>query len=540
MTRKNWIVAAAVALAILGVSGFFVMNTGQEDAVSFRTATVERGPMVAQVSTTGTLNAVITVQVGSQVSGQIKELGADFNSEVKSGEVIARIDPETFEAKVLQAKAELEVARANVRIQQVGIERAEKELANAAATLNSLQAKTEKSRVTLENSRRNMDRRRALYQSGAVSESQTDDAQTSHGQSAAQLKSDLSEEKAAESQTASREAALKAARAQVLYAIEQVRLKEASLHQAEVDFNNTFIRSPVDGVVIERAVDIGQTVAASFQAPKIFTIAQDLRSMQVETDVDEADIGRVRVGQSALFTVDAFPGSEFHGEVVQIRKHPHVVQNVVTYTVVVSAQNEDLRLLPGMTANIQIIVDERADVLKVPNAALRFRPTDEEKPGAARSAPAADPIMPEERLKQLSALLRLTEAQRNQVSVVLSEARERLSAMKQQDASPEEQRRETLAQRERTRIAIGALLSPEQREKFIRWSSGDAISIARGRVYRVGEKGKPVPLDLALGINDGTFTEVLSGPLTQGQSVILGVNIPPPKPSARAAKRFGF
>ena len=141
-----------------------------------------------------------------------------------------------------------------------------------------------------------------------------------------------------------------------------------------------------------------------------------------------------------------------------------------------------------MTANIQIIVDERTDVLKVPNAALRFRPTEEEKPGAARSAPAADPIMPEERLKQLSAILRLTEAQRNQVSVVLSDARERLSAMKQQDASPEEQRRETLAQRERTRIAIGALLSPEQREKFIRWSSGDAISIARGRVYRSAKK----------------------------------------------------
>ena len=162
------------------------------------------------------------------------------------------------------------------------------------------------------------------------------------------------------------------------YAIEQVRQKEAALYQAEVDLENTFIRSPVDGVVIERAVDIGQTVAATFQAPKLFVIAQDLRQMQVETDVDEADIGRVHVGQEAIFTVDAFAGREFHGQVLQVRKAPRVVQNVVTYTVLVSADNSDLRLLPGMTANIQIIVDERQNALKVPNAALRFKPNGED------------------------------------------------------------------------------------------------------------------------------------------------------------------
>ena len=539
MTIRKWTIAAIAAMVLGAALWHLFLVNGQEDAVSYRTSQVERGPMVAQVSTTGTVNAVITVQVGTQVSGQIKELNADFNSEVTSNQVIARIDPEIFEARVLQAQAELEVARANIHIQQAGVERAEKELANAQATLTSLAARTEKSRVTLENSRRNMERRRALFQSGAVSESQTDDAQTIHGQSSAQLKSDLSEEKAAESQAASREAALKSARAQVAYAIEQVRLKEAALHQAEVDFKNTFIRSPVDGVVIERAVDIGQTVAASFQSPKLFTIAQDLRQMQVETDVDEADIGRVHEGQSAVFTVDAFPGSEFHGEVLQIRKHPRSVQNVVTYTVVVSTQNEDLRLLPGMTANIQIIVDERKDVLKVPNAALRFKPSDDGKTGSGPPAAAVDPIMPEERLKQLSALLRLTEAQRNQVAVIASEARERLEAVKRQDTSPEEQRRETRIQRERVKQAIGTLLSPGQREKFLRWASGEAIASARGRVYLVGEKGRPEPVDLVLGINDGTFTEVLSGPLSPGQAVILGTAAPAPKPAARA-KRFGF
>ena len=347
-------------------------------ASSFRLAAVERGPIISAVSTSGTLNAVITVQVGSQVSGQIKELLADFNSEVKAGLVIARIDPETFEAKVRQARAELDVARANVHIQRAGIERAQKELANAAASLNSAKARTEKARVTLVNAKRNLERRRALFQSGSVSESQIDDAQTAHDQTLAQMNSDEADERASESMVATREAALKTARAQVDYAIEQVRQKEAALYQAEVDLENTFIRSPVDGVVIERAVDIGQTVAATFQAPKLFVIAQDLRQMQVETDVDEADIGRVHVDQEAIFTVDAFAGREFHGQVLQVRKAPRVVQNVVTYTVLVSADNSDLRLLPGMTANIQIIVDERQNALKVPNAALRFKPNGED------------------------------------------------------------------------------------------------------------------------------------------------------------------
>jgi HlyD family secretion protein len=352
----------------------------------------------------------------------------------------------------------LEVARANVKIQRVGIERAQKELANAVSSLASAKARTEKARVTLVNAKRNMERRRALFQSGAVSESQIDDARTAHDQTQAQLKSDEADERAAESLVATREAALKTARAQVDYAIEEVRQKEAALNTAEVDLENTFIRSPVDGVVIERAVDIGQTVAASFQAPKLFVIAQDLRQMQVETDVDEADIGHVHVGQEAVFTVDAFAGREFHGKVLQIRKAPRIVQYVVTYTVVVSADNSDLRLLPGMTANIQIIVDERQNALKVPNAALRFKPNGEEvkSPGESSSASA---------------------------------------------------------------------------------SSGEK---AQPKVYVTGEKGKPHPVDLILGISDGTFTEVVSGELHTGQQVIIGVNMTPSKTSGRAAKRFAF
>ena len=544
--RTRLIIGAALAFLIALTVWFFILLDNRGNSESYRMAPVERGHIVSAVSTTGTLNAVITVQVGSQVSGQIKDLLADYNSEVKAGQVIARIDPETFDARVRQAQAELEVARANVVIQRAGIERAQKELANAVSSLASGTAQTEKARVTLDNSRRNLERRKALFKSGAISESQTDDAQTAHDQALAQLKSAQADENAAESLVASREAALKTAKAQVDYAVEQVKQKEAALHQSEVDLDHTYIRSPVDGVVIERTVDIGQTVAASFQAPKLFTIAQDLRQMQVEADVDEADIGRVHVGQPAVFTVDAFPAREFSGQVLQIRKAPRVVQNVVTYTVLVSAENPDKRLLPGMTANIQIIVDERQNVLKVPNAALRFRPNSEEdRPQGASadmrgaSANQGGPGQIEDRLKQLGAALNLTESQQNQVRVILSEIREKLSTMRRQGADLDEIRKEASTLRERSRSAILALLSPAQKEKYALYvATQETGPASKGRLYSLDSKGRPVLIELVLGITDGTFTEVVSGNIESGQQVIVGSNPANQKPAPRP--RFGF
>jgi HlyD family secretion protein len=228
--------------------------------------------------------------------------------------------------------------------------------------------------------------------------------------------------------------------------------------------------------------------------------------------------------------------------VLQVRKAPRVVQNVVTYTVLVSADNSELRLLPGMTANIQIIVDERQNALKVPNAALRFKPDGEDtkSPGASRSAAASsgETAQPEERLKQLTAALRLTESQQNQVRVILSDARDKLEAMRRQDAPPEEVRRETQAQRERTRNVVATLLAPEQREKYVRFAAAqEGGAPLRGKVYVTAEKDKPQPVDLVLGISDGTFTEVVSGDLDAGQEVIIGVNL---TASKRAAKRFAF
>ncbi len=476
MQRTTPILIGLIAAAtVVGAGAWLFLRNGQSAAAPYRLAVVERGPIVSAVSTSGTLNAVITVQVGSQVSGQIKEMLADYNSEVKAGQVIARIDPETFEAKVGQAEAELAVSRANVGIQRAEVERAQKEFANAEAALNSARAQTEKARVTLENARRNMDRRLALYRSGAASESQADDARTARDQSQAQLNSAAADEKAAASLVASRQAAVKSAQAQVEYALQQVRQREAALNQAAVDLNHTFIRSPVDGVVIERAVDVGQTVAASFQAPKLFTIAQDLRELQVEADVDEADIGRVQVGQPALFTVDAFPGREFRGRVLQIRMAARIVQNVVTYTVLISTKNPDLRLLPGMTANIRIIVAERPDTVKVPNAALRFRPPGEDagnqgdvpRPGAGGGG-------------------------------------------------------------------------ERKRPETARWPSSapDAAPAFPGHVYTLDARGRPLPVDLLLGINDGSFTELLRGDLTPEQEVVIGLA---PAGGARTpSRRFGF
>ncbi len=538
---KSLLVVLGLVAAVLV---FFLLGKNRPEGPRYRTAILERGAIVSTVSTTGTLGAVVSVQVGSQVSGQIKELLVDFNSPVQAGQIIARIDPESFEAKVRQARAELEVARANVRIQEAGVERAAKELANALAALKSAAARTEKTQVNLHNARRNLERRRALFERGAVSESQIDDAQNLHDQLVAQLRSDEADRLAAESQVATREAALKSARAQVAYALEQVRQKEAMLQQAEVDLENTLIRSPVDGIVIERTVDIGQTVAASFQAPKLFVIAQDLRRMQVEADVDEADIGRVREGQEVIFTVDAYAGREFHGRVRQIRKAPRILQNVVTYTVLVSAENDDLRLLPGMTATIQIIVDERRDALKIPNVALRFKPEGNEdapfssaRPGGGTSSATTA----EETLERLTAMLRLSEAQKNQLALILSEAEARKAVPRGPESPPEDLRREAQAQREAQRKAIASILSAEQRARYLEFlAAQDSGHTQRGRVYVLDEAGKPRAVPVVLGISDGTFTELAGGALGEGSRVIIGIDRPADANAARPARRFAF
>src|SRR5438067_7947940 len=376
---------ALVAAVVGGGVWAYLYSQSIGNAPKYRLAKVERGPLTAAVSATGNLNAVITVQVGSQVSGQIKELLVDFNSVVKKGQVIARIDPQIFAAQVNQAKADVETAKAAVLNQAATVEKAKADVENARAALAQGKAQTAKADAAQADSKRILDRNAELFKRQLIAQADRDTAQANYEQAVAQSDSARASERALAAQIDSNLAQLRVQEAALKSARAQVDQKTAALAQAQANLDYTTIRAPVDGVVVSRAVDVGQTVAASLQAPTLFTIAQDLTKMQVETSVDEADIGRVKLEDRASFTVDAFPGQPFVGIVTQIRKAAQIVQNVVTYTVVISVDNPGGRLLPGMTANVKLVYAEKPEVLKVPNAALRFRPAGAEA-GAAPSA----------------------------------------------------------------------------------------------------------------------------------------------------------
>ncbi len=410
MTAGSRKLGAILVLAALGAGGWYwYAARGTAGEARYRVGAVERGPLQAVVAASGTLNAVTTVQVGSQVSGQILEIFADFNTQVKKDQVIARIDPQSFELRVNQARADVDAAKSAVAV--------------AVSNLAAQKAEAGRVRVALADAERDLSRKRLLVEKNFISAAELDKAKALVDGMREQVKSVAAQIDVNESQIASAQAT--------------VKQREALLRQAQVDLARTIIRAPVNGTVILKNIDAGQTVAASLQAPVLFTIAQDLRDMQVEAAIDEADVGRLRVGQVASFTVDAFPRRNFSGQIRQIRKSPVNVRNVISYTVVISAANPDQSLLPGMTANVRVVVDSRDSVLKVPNAALRFRP------------------------------------------------------------------------------------------------AGDARRGAGGRLWVPGEDGQPSPLDVRFGLTDGTSTELLEGPLKEGDAVVLGAAESP------AAKKGG-
>jgi HlyD family secretion protein len=533
MKRVLGLGVVGVAVAV-GVWAYFYVNS-RGNAPQFRTARVERGPLLATVSATGNLNAVTTVQVGSQVSGQIKELRADFNSAVRRGQVIARIDPETFEAKMGQARAEVEASQAAVLNQQAQVERARAEVENARAVHAEARAQTARAQVLVVDGRRDLDRKEELFRRELIARSERDSAQANHDAAVAQLEAARAKEQAGLASIASAEAQLRVAQAQLAAARSQVQQKQAALHQARVDLEHTFIRAPVDGVVVSRAVDVGQTVAASLQAPTLFTIAQDLTQMQVDTSVDEADIGRVRLDGRATFTVDAFPGETFAGRVVQVRKAAQVVQNVVTYTVVVAVGNPDGKLLPGMTANVRLVVAERPNVVKVPNAALRFRPPGAEpEPAAGREPPStgASPQgapggarpTPEQIKERLTRTLGLSAEQEAKLDPILQEARQKMMALRNQELSDADRQARMERVREASRARIREILTPEQQARYDEMAGERrAGGGGAGRVYVLGADGQPAALTLRLGLTDGAFTEVVTGDLKEGQEVLVGV-----------------
>jgi HlyD family secretion protein len=345
------------------------------DAPGYRTAAVERGDIIAMVQAAGTLNAVVIVDVGSQISGQVQELYADFNSPVTQGQVIARIEPEIYEAKLLQSQAELEMAETMVSVQRAQIERDRAGAENVRAAQESAKAQTTRSEVALDDIAQELERKRPLAQNKIVTAAEWEKVQNAHKSAYAQVTASRASELSQAAAVGAAEAAFKMAEAQLTNTLAQVKQKQAVLRQAQIDVDRTYIRAPVTGTVVNRVVSRGQTVAASLQTPTLFTIAQDLTQMQVEASVVEADVSRFEIGQPVTFTVDAYPGRLFTGDVKQIRKAPQIVQNIVTYVVVIAAKNPDQVLLPGMTANLQVVVAKREGVLKVPNTALRFHPT---------------------------------------------------------------------------------------------------------------------------------------------------------------------
>lgn len=410
--KKFLVFLGIIILAGVAVFYFFIHKKNSEP--KYRTAKVDRGDIVLRVSATGTLNALTTVQVGTQVSGIIAELYADYNSVVKKGDIIAKLDDTFLKAQVAEAEANLY-----------------------------------KARVTLKEAERNYNRAKELFSQGFISEAELNQAEANYESAKATVKQ-----------------------------------MEATLERAKTNLQYATIRAPIDGIVISRNVDRGQTVAASLQAPTLFTIAQDLRQMRLEASIDEADIGKIKENQIATFTVDAFPEERFMGRVSQIRLEPITVQNVVTYTVIIDVPNPELKLRPGMTANVSILIDRRRNVLRVPLSALQFRPN-------------PDDISP------------------------LAKKEEESTRTQSQESSGEQGERRAFSpgsgERRGFFPGMGGGMNPEFFRRMRERAQTDEAT-----VYILGADKKLIPVKIKKGLSDGTFVEVVSGELKEGQEVVIG------------------
>ncbi|MCS6816557.1 MAG: efflux RND transporter periplasmic adaptor subunit [Acidobacteriota bacterium] len=568
LTKKRIVILSLVLVVVVG--GILSMTVFRQRAAAseFFTATVDRGPVRNVVNATGTVQAVVTVQVGSQVSGQIQALYADFNSVVKRGQLLAKIDPRNFEAQLENARANLAAAEARVRT-------VEAELNTQRANLAAAEANLEAARVAMENANLILRRYTELAQGGVLSQNDYDTAKANADSARARYNQALAAVQQVRAQIRATEAQLEQAKAQV----EQAR---AEVNRAQVNLEYTNIYSPVDGVVISRNVDVGQTVAASLQAPTLFVIANDLTKMQVQANVDEADIGKISEAVDVRFTVDAYPNDTFVGRIQEIRLNPQTVQNVVTYSVIIAVDNPDLKLKPGMTANITITVDQRENVLRVSNAALRYLPpgiTREKvmellrqgpplqppsspagKPGAASSverkaepsarggqAPEARPqsprgssqtsaeipglspeaaalvrqlrdpnLTPEERQALVQKLRAFPEAERQKIRESFQRFRPEGETPTAASARPMERRRPTSA----VTLAPGQLWDPAEKLRFP--TPRETNRVRPAVVWVLNAQKKPEPRRVLLGITDGVNTEVLAGELKEGDQVIIG------------------
>jgi HlyD family secretion protein len=500
--RVMW--GAAVVVAVL--LAWYVLGRDSKPAMTYDTASVDRGVVEKTVSSSGSVAALITVDVGSQISGQVLQLSADFNSRVKKGDLLAIIDPQTYKSRVRSAEADLAVARANVGTQQANLRKAQ---------------------LTLEQSQRDLKRQQALADAKLIALTAIEDTRK------------LTELAAGD---------VDIARAQLANSQAAVQTRQSSLDQTRIDLSRTEIRSPIDGVVIQRSISTGQTVAASLQAPTLFSIAQDLARIQIEAKVDEADIGSIKEDNQATFTVDAFPEQTFRGRVAQVRLASANVQNVVTYSVMIQADNPREMLLPGMTANVRIVTARRENVLRVPNDATRFQPagaqaTARNAAGAAGggggggAGPGGGFGGPE-----LTQQLGLSKDQAER----LRKGREELAAQRPQGAAqgqgglaaggnfnPFGNEQAAQATRARMENLMRSVLTPEQLQKWqaLRTARGAAAGGARqrqGTLYTLA-KNEPQRHAVRLGLADDRYTEISQGDLKEGDKVVVRAKAEPKK-----------
>jgi HlyD family secretion protein len=543
--RKLLLTAILLLLGGSATAGYLYYNSHQSPP-SYLTARVERGRIATTVNATGTLNAVITVQVGSQVSGTIQKLFVDFNSPVKESEIIAQIDPASFEARVSQARANVASAEAAVQVARANVDNSKATIETARANIESARANVDRAKVGLADARRTLERNKQLIRQALIAQSDLDVAQTAYDSAVSQLKQAESQQEASVGQLKSATAQARLAEAQYAAALAQVEQAKASLQAAELDLQHTTIRAPVNGIVVSRNVDVGQTVAASLQAPTLFLIAQDLTQMQVDTNVSEADIGRISIGQTASFTVDAYPNAPFTGKVVQVRNAPIIVQNVVTYDAVVQVANPEMRLKPGMTANVSFLIAERTGALKVPNAALRFQldgASQEAGVQDGRGSGSGDRTQAVQ--QRLTQALSLSSEQQARLSEILQNTRQQMMRLREQEPAEEGRRGRAREVQAQTRAQIRNILTDAQRqqyEDFLKNSERqrDEASVQGrpGRVWIRHADGTPQAVALTVGISDDSATEVLSGDLREGQEVITGILTGPKRP-ASAPPGFG-
>jgi HlyD family secretion protein len=465
---------------------------------------------------------------------------------VKAGQVVARLYSEQIKTRRDAARADVAQGRADLAMRAAQIERTKATKQRAEATVQDMLAQRDRTTAQAAEARRSLDRQQELFTKGVGSQTALDTARTQTDVQKAALASSEAQIASARAELKGLDADISLAEAQLRSAEAAILQREAKLRDIEIDLERTDIRSPVDGVVVQRQIDLGQTVAASLNAPTLFTIAQDLREIDIYANIDEADVGRLAAGQPVSFTVNAYPNRTFTGTVRMVRLGAQTIQNVVTYTAVIGVDNRDMALLPGMTANVQIVTDERRNALRVPNAALRFRPAGAPIEGQAGVAPvAADESGGRSRggrafqdlRERIAAEVQPTPEQTAAIDRAFAEAR---AAFPGRDGGlSDEERRSAMRQGRRdieTRIA--AALDPERRAKFeamvgaARQGNGRAAGGTPGRVYVLGEAGAPAPVALRLGATDGTYTEVLAGDLPEGAGVIVGGGPRMPQPAA--------